>query len=135
MSVEETYNQLMTTAEMIALATETTAGHTPSVRFVFFLHATDQPNKIYFGTAGTAEKVAELTANPTVSFETAPVNFQTVRVTGAHVTRVSDRSAFFAAMDAKYPSFSRFTPEYRAGMAVYAATFDEAQVGEDTLSF
>ncbi|TLQ05147.1 hypothetical protein FEZ51_02600 [Pediococcus stilesii] len=135
MSAKETYNQLMNDAEMIALATETTAGHTPSVRFVFFMHYADQPNTLYFGTAGNAEKVAELTANPTVSFETAPVNFQTVRVTGAHCELVSDRSKFFEAMDAKYPSFSRFTPEDRENMNVYAATFNEALVGEEKLSF
>ncbi|WP_179393942.1 pyridoxamine 5'-phosphate oxidase family protein [Lacticaseibacillus absianus] len=135
MSTQETYHDLLANAEMIALATETTAGHTPSVRFVFFMHFPDQANTIYFGTAGTAAKVAELKANPTVSFETVPVNFQTIRVTGAHCEAAADRSAFFAAMDAKYPSFARFSPEYRENMAVFAATFDEAQVGDDTLTF
>ncbi|WP_225048229.1 pyridoxamine 5'-phosphate oxidase family protein [Lacticaseibacillus kribbianus] len=135
MSTQETFNQLMTDAEMIALATETTAGHTPSVRFVFFAHDAAQPNVLFFGTAPTADKVAEIAANPVVSFETSPVNFQTVRVTGAKVTAATDRDAFFTAMDAKYPSFARFTPEARAAMHVYAATFTTALVNDDTLTF
>lgn len=143
MTTKETYTDVLTHATNLALATETLAGHIPSVRTVNFLYFPEESeNTVYFATSKNTDKVKELEANAHVSFTTTPLSAEdarTVRVTGADTKMVNDRrDDLFKTMDQKYPSFSMFDQAARDNMNVYAVTFKEAEVfghGTDKISF
>lgn len=128
MTVTDIFNDVLTNAETIALATESTAGHNPDVRIVNLLRLPRDTNTIYFMSVGPTDKVAELAQNNHVAFVTTPIGPKAVRVTDATTTKVADKTEFFNALGAKFPAFSHFDEATKASITVYAATFESAIV-------
>lgn len=137
MSAQSTYEEILTNAEQLALATLTQAGE-PSVRIVNYCFDA-KANTVYVCTNNAATKAAELAAHDTVAFTTTPLNGAAVRVTGAKATLTNDaKPTVLAAMDKKYASFAMFDAQARANMNCYALTYPEAEVfsrGTATVKF
>jgi uncharacterized pyridoxamine 5'-phosphate oxidase family protein len=127
MDFKQEYVRIMGSARDVALASA--MGDTPNVRIVIFCTDTQRDGVAYIATFNRSQKVAEFEQNDKVSFVTAPVGADAVRVSRA-VIKKSDRTMeeLKSGFIAKFPPFQNIIDQAGPMMVVYEIHFSEADV-------
>jgi len=126
-----TFNEVMNSSELIALATS--VDNTPNVRVVNFIQDENTPEKLYFATFKNNQKVKEFAINDSVSFTTVPVGDGAFIKVDHCKVKLTDFSIFDLEKQfvSKIPSYKEIIEAAGPALAVYELIYSEATLTTD----